>query len=387
MRKWLLIGILGLFSLCVVAVAGLFLTNLSLPDQSSVVERLTDLDKARLEEATHLRESLGNEIWPGWGEMDLPYILYNEKYAFLVGHPDPADGWVMEPNKERRGGAWEPVPGDEFAGSPYYRQILPDPAKTPENFTVRVGEGWAATLQTKEYSFIRFVEGFGGELPPVVRDVFPYRVVWRPLGGDSEAYIAGLVHEAFHSYQGMVAYDHFAEAEEVAAVENRYPWEDEALKEAWRKELDILAGAAGVNSRAEAVDLAGRFLEQRNMRRAMPGMEAEWADYERQREWLEGLAKYAELSITRLAATDSGYAAIPAIEEDPEFHDYASRGRFWKQQFQELKRMSNREGEIRLYYTGMAQATLLDWIMPDWRSQAMKPDSYLEDILRAAINP
>jgi hypothetical protein len=341
-RKWILIGILGLFSLCLVAIAGSFLANLNLPTQSSEVERLTELEKARLEEATHLRESLGSEIWPGWGEVDISYILYNEKYAFLAGYPDPPGGWVMEPRKERRGGAWEQVPDDQYAGSPCYRQILLDPAKTPENFTVRVGEGWVATLQTKEYSFIRFVDGFGGDLPPVVRDVFPYRLVWKPLGGDSEAFIAGLMHEAFHSYQGMVAYDRFAEAENVAALENRYPWEDEALKEAWRTELDILAGAADISSRAEGLDLAGRFLEQRDKRRAMPGMQAELVDYERQREWLEGLAKYAELSITRLAATDTSYTAVPAIGEDPEFHDYGSRDRFWKQQFQELKRMSNR---------------------------------------------
>jgi hypothetical protein len=384
-RKWILFGILGLFSLCIVAVAGLYVSNLNLPTQSSQVERLTELEKARLEEATHLRESLGNEIWPGWGEVDIPYIVYNEKYAFLVGYQDPPAGWVMEPRKERRGGPWEQVPNDPFVGSPYYRQLLLDANKTPENFTVRVGERWAATLQTKEYSFIQFVKGFGEDLPPVIRDVFPYRLIWKPLGGDSEAIIAGLLHESFHSHQGMVAYDHFVEAENLAPVENRYPWEDEPLKEAWRIEFDILADVAGVNSREEALELARRFLEQRDKRRAMPGMDAELVDFERQREWLEGLAKYAELSITRLAKTDSGYAAILALEKDPEFHDYASRERFWKQQFQELKRMSNRYSEIRFYYTGMAQATLLDWIIPDWKSQAMESDSYLEDLLRSAI--
>ena len=384
--RFILIGFSGVAAICLLALSASFLSNLTLPSESSVTERLSDFDKARLAEATHLRKSLGGEVWPGWGEADIPIIVHNEGFAFLVGYPEPPAGWVMEPRQEVRGGAWELVPQDDFMGQPYYRQQLTDAAKTPENFTVRVGERWAATLQTKEYSFIRFVDGFGGELPSIVRAIFPYRLMWKPLGGDSEAYIAGLVHEAFHSYQGSTAYERFAKAENAAGSEVNYPWGDEHVEDAWQAEMEILAKAGQVKSRDAAKDLARRFLEKRAERRAMSRLNPGLVEYELQREWLEGLAKYAELSITRMAATEPGYTASAALAEDPDFHDYASRERFWRLQFQELKRMTGQRGEIRFYYTGMAQAVLLDWLAPEWKLQAFGESVFLERMLQEAVD-
>ena len=48
---------------------------------------------------------------------------------------------------------------------------------------------------------------------------------------------------------------------------------------------------------AEAIDLAREFLQMRASRRA--GLNPEQVNLERLREWEEGLAKYAELEITR----------------------------------------------------------------------------------------
>lgn len=384
-RRFLVFGFLAVVVICLLALSAAFISNAGLPVESSLIERLSDLDKARLAEATRLRKSLGSEVWPGWEEADIPIIVYNEEYAFLVGYPDPPAGWIAEPRQEARGGAWEAVPEDEFIGQPYYRQRLTDAARTPENFTVRVGDRWAATLQTKEYAFLRFVDGFGSELPLILRAIFPYRLMWKPLGGDSEAYIAGLVHEAFHSYQGSVAYERFAEAENAARLEIDYPWWDEQLQEAWQAEMEILAEASQVKSRDAAKDLAGRFLDKRAERRAMGRLAPELVEFEIQREWLEGLAKYAELSITRMAATEPAYIAHVALAEDPDFHNYASRERFWRLQFQELKRMTSNRGETRFYYTGMAQAVLLDWLAPGWKSQAFEEDLFLEELLREAV--
>jgi hypothetical protein len=39
------------------------------------VDRLSDLGKARLIEIVHLRRELGDLVWAGWGQADLPPIL------------------------------------------------------------------------------------------------------------------------------------------------------------------------------------------------------------------------------------------------------------------------------------------------------------------------
>ena len=174
----MLFGVVGLTLLCIAILGISAASNLNLPLHSQVTDRLPDLEKARLAEATHLRRSLGDTVWPGWGVEEIPIIVYNEEYAFLVGYPDPPTGWVRMPQNEPRGGPWEAVPDDTFEGQVYYRQRLPDPEITPENFTVLVGERWAATIQTKEYAEIEFYAGFREEIPPALRSIFPYRLAW-----------------------------------------------------------------------------------------------------------------------------------------------------------------------------------------------------------------
>jgi hypothetical protein len=349
------------------------------------VDRLSEPDKARLLEAAHLRESLGDAIWPGWHNQAIPVITYNEGYAFLVGLPDPPEGWLKVPQELKRGRPWELVPEDTFDGQPYYRQLLPDPALTPENFTVLVGDRWVATLQTKEFMLISFVNGLSSELPPVVRSIVPYRLLWWLLIRDSDGYISALLHEQFHAFQGAHAGSRLASAERAVQQEGQYPWDDAASEQGWMEELDLLYRAATAGTEAEAFDLARQFLDRREQRRLSTGLGADLVDFEKEREWLEGLAKYAELKIGRTAAETSTYHPLAAMDIDSDFNHYAGRAKFREDQLSELKRMTNNDGEVRFYYTGMAQAVVLDRLMPGWKSQAFEQDVYLEDLLRQAV--
>ena len=132
--------LLGLPLACLLAVLASFISNLSLPRGSALVDRLSAQDKAQLAEFYHLKAGLGDEVWPGFGAQAGPVILYNEDYAFLVGVQNPPDGWVKVPETRVRGGAWEVVPGDDFDGQPYYRQRVADPGNEIGAFTVRIGE-------------------------------------------------------------------------------------------------------------------------------------------------------------------------------------------------------------------------------------------------------
>jgi hypothetical protein len=382
----------GLILIPLLAVAAAALSNIGLPTHSQVVERLSEAEKARLAEMFHLRQALGDAVWPGWGQADIPVIVHNEAYAFLVGHPDPPpDGWTMVPRNEQRGGAWQAVPDDVFQGQPYYRQPLANLDETPENFTVLVGDRWVATLATREYSKVAFFSGFREDLPPFLRPIVPLRLIWALIMGDTETYVGALAHEAFHAYQGMEATDRLAEAEWAAPLEGQYPWESDAAEQAWQAELDALYGAVTAASDAdrdpkdEAARLARQFLALREERRATHALSANLVDYERQREWLEGLAKYAELVIQREAERSPDYEPLPAIGDDPDFHAYRTRDRYWSQQLGEVRRMTNRTGEVRFYYSGMAQAVLLDRFSPGWKAQAWSQGVWLEDLLAQAI--
>lgn len=74
--KWLSYLLLGLSVLCIVLVSLVAISNINLPEQSRVVDRLSELEKARLSEALHLQQSLGDTVWPGFGQLDVPLIVY-----------------------------------------------------------------------------------------------------------------------------------------------------------------------------------------------------------------------------------------------------------------------------------------------------------------------
>jgi hypothetical protein len=141
--------------------------------------------------------------------------------------------------------------------------------------------------------------------------------------------------EAFHAYQGLLQPQKLIEAENSAHLEQDYPWE--ATQAAWQAELDTLEKAARATSRSEQIELARRFLQLRRERRASQGLSQEMIDYERRREWLEGLAKYAELSIGLAAATDPGYQPVSGLSLlDKDFKGYAEYKRFYQGQLAEV---------------------------------------------------
>ncbi len=144
--------------------------------------------------------------------------------------------------------------------------------------------------------------------------------------------------------------------------------------------MELLVQAVRAPTEVEARDLAGRFLQARDQRRL--SLKPEFAEYEQQREWLEGLAKYAELEIGRLAAVTPEYEPLPAILADSNFNSYQDRIQFMSAQLGEAQRTQGRSGETRFYYSGLAQAMLLDRLLPGWKEEAFKPGVTLETLLR-----
>lgn len=367
--------------------AVLAFSNRMLPTESTQVATLSDAEKARLAEVMQVRQQLGERVWPGWETAVIPIIVYNEAYAFLLGYPNPPDGWVNVSNRQMHGGAWERVPDDLFNGEAYYRQQLPASGETPQAFTVRVGEQWVATMQTKEWMTISLHNQFRTELPSFLKPIFPYQIAAGLLLRGSDGYISAIVHESFHAYQGTVAPERLAAAETaVSRSESRYPWDDAALQDAWQTELDLLATAVQAKTDAELAELAQQFLAQRTQRRLDANLDSRLADYEQQREWLEGLARYAELETWRQAALAENYQPVTALLDDPDFDAYATFDKRWTQEIDQISRMADDEGDGRFYYSGMAQAVMLDRLLPGWKAQALADGVFLEDLLETAVD-
>ncbi len=199
--------------------------------------------------------------------------------------------------------------------------------------------------------------------------------------GKTDSYIAALEHESFHAYEGILAVDRLTASEQMYQVEGNYPFD--AMEEPWRQEMNVLVQAAQADTDSEAIDLARKFLQMRSSRRA--GLSAEQVDLERLREWEEGLAKYAELEITRLAGTRNDYHPVQDISQDKDFNNYKNQQQFWSEQLTEAKKTQGRSGDTRFYYSGNALAVLLDRLSPGWKPHALPGGESLDDLLQEAM--
>ena len=381
-----LIVALALLSICLLAIGTSAIINRRLPTGSQTVEVMSASQKALMAEALHLRRQLGNTIWDGWGDADIPMIAFNESYAFITGYPEPPDGWVKIPQGSTWGGPWEIVPGEDFLGERYYHQALLGSHQNPQAFAVQVGDRLVSSLGTKEWMEISLRQPIENDLPPFLRAVFPYQFMVRLLLSSSDLYISAVLHESFHAFQGMTSLKRLAEAENIMSLESAYPWQSEGHPEAWREELVLLAKALEAPSDQEARELASQFLAARRARRENQGLSASIVDFERQREWLEGLAKYTELAIWEAGSAAGDYQPLPEVKPDPDFHVYQNFGKHWSQEVDQLARMASQDDEGRFYYTGMAQAFLLDRFYPEWKSMIWEEGAFIEDLLVTALD-
>jgi hypothetical protein len=368
-RRGILIAIAGLLILCLLTGAVSFFSNQGLPERGEALDHLPPLDKARLAEALHLKSSLGEAAWPGLGTADIPILLWNQDYAFLTCFEKTCF--------DNKPDGWEQVLGDNFKGRVYYRQ----PACDTTNFAVLVDETWVASIGTKLETDLFIREMIQESLPPPIEQIFPYRLLIQP----SEVQISAVLHEAFHVYQVEVAPARFEDAERAYPDGDPYWAADEAMHDAWRTEIEWLEQALEADSDSQATTLAAQFLDQREARRRENSLSPELVAYEQRLEWLEGLAKYVELESWRMAAETNGFEPLLSMAEDPDFKAYATFDGRWSQEISQMKRQAGQDGDTRFYYTGMAQAKLLDRLLPDWKERILLEDIWLEDLLREAI--
>jgi len=365
-RRILLWIVLGLLVLCLAGAGLSALSNQSLPDSIEDSGRLSSLDKARLAETLQLKQTFGDQVWPGLSTTQIPILLWNRDYSFLI-----------ESDINAAPTGWEEVPDDTFLGRPYYRQVSDD----PQNFAVQVADRWVASIGTKLETDLFIREMIQESLPPPIGQVVPYRLLIQP----SEVQMSAVVHEGFHVFQQANAQARFEDAEMAYQDGPSYWAIDPAMNDAWQEEIETLVQALETESDEEAAALARQFLSQRQSRRRAHNLSPNLLDFERRFEWLEGVAKYVELGIWRQAARTEDYHPQPGMAEDPDFDAYTGFDGRWAQEIGQMKRQADQEGDTRFYYTGMAQAALLDRLLPGWKDQVMREGVWLEDLLAQAI--
>ena len=313
-------------------------------------------DKVQLAETLRLKKLFGSLIWPGFGEANIPLIQYNEKYEFLIGHPGPPPPWTA-------------IDSDSFQGNQYYRRDVAE----SQAFAVPVGDLWAGSLDTLVHMNRSMREQLKENIPP--EKLTPAMI--KMMAITPGYHVVVLLHEAFHAFQAAQDQSRFLQTQKLYTHQKLYPFEDEVFKDAWKEEGSLLASALKEQDESEKFEAITRFLEVRSKRRSEASLSAELISFERELEWLEGLAKYVELQFaikgsSMQEAESKGYRVV--------------RNRLQADFSYRLRNLGDLHGDQRFYLSGAAQAMILDTVSPGWKKNIMGQTNIgLEDLLETTL--
>jgi len=365
-RKIVIISTLSLIGLCLLAVGTSWVTNQFLPTNVENAEEMSRQDLARTEEALNIMGNLGSQTWSGFGD-DLPLIIWNDTFAFLVNAENQLEGW-------------EVLDGAEINNLPVY--IQENEANYQAFAEVLPNGRYAGSMATKDAVNVGFVEMFRENLPPIINQIFPYRLILL----STDHYITAIVHEAFHAYQAENYPARFQDAEKAYASTDAYESRFPEMSEDWQEEIQLLQDAVDAEDRDEKKALAQAFLDSREQRRSDMDLSSTLLRYEKRFEWLEGSAKYVELEIWEHAANSMDYMPVESLSMDNDFDSYEGYQKRWKNELTNMNNAAKNGGDTLFYYSGMMQERLLDELLPGWQTRMGGAGVWVEDLLREALN-
>jgi hypothetical protein len=373
-EAWGLVGTLAVAA----SVAAPFAAAEGGPKEAGPVLRVDPLLVAYAGDVWSVIARADNPVWPGWDASDTPLLFYLPgAQDVLINHPRPPRGF------RRYSG---PV---AFPRADLYVRDGPTFFEFDGQNTARDVAGVrtlvvADTLSTRRAQVRSWLED------PRPASAKAAEIGWDQLQVDPYDTLCLIAHEAFHAFQRRQAPNRVVSEAALA----RYPALAVANTVGFALEGDLLADALRCRSpeelRAHAV---GWLAVRRERRKALP---ADAVAYEDGIEYLEGLAKYVEY---RLLQVLEGRTPGPALAWAQGFRGYADLG----PQREALARrlMRNMRGEVnvnndpygaspvrmRLYYSGMAVAAVLDRLSPGWKKRVFAPGATLTGLAADALRP
>lgn len=303
---------------------------------AAMAQACVGADERAAVEAVRTRiDGFGEVAWPGWTGPP-PMLVRSGDVDCLLDHPAPPDGFeAIGPGVARLDG-----------------HVLPVPAAT----AYEVGGVWSVAVPARAELQAFVDEHLGRGL--VVLD--------EPL------YQRTLLHEAFHAFQmtamgGPAGVPDFGTGRTASLADVAAHADFDAAQTAQGAALHeaLAAPTAG-----EAVAAVERFLSARDAWRAVAPEGT--AALERQLEWLEGTARYADVLL----------ALIPAPEP------LGRGGSAWSELLGQVREPASVASGARDRYAalGAAQAFVLDRLHPGWRARAIPGGAALETLLRAVVD-
>jgi hypothetical protein len=306
--------------------------------------KISDDDRVRLAEAFRLADELGDKVWAGWSKSPFAIVLVTPEYEFLVRHPSPPK---------------------EFAESGYDSDLKSKIYYRKRSFNPE----FLATM-------------YVGGVPTIV-----VGQAENTSAKTSTRWVITLLHEHFHQFQysqpdyqaGVKALD-LARGDETGMWMLNYPfsYSDAEVNKRFSIMVEALADALkSTNTGQFPGKLSAYAAARKQFQQALTPDDYRYFSFQL---WQEGIARYTEYRMARLAARQ--------YEPGKEFTRMKDFSAFEQDASATLNRILSRLPELSLdkdrrvafYTVGAAEALLLDEANPDWQrrylAEKFYPDKY-----------
>lgn len=321
----------------------------SSPIKSFVSDKPTSLDVNRINEIYRIQESVGDQVWPGFGKAPFKFVLVGRTYQ-----------WAFNV---------DPLPN-------YYKVLELPPDLNKAVNSVAVTETYRDEFgEKKENSPETLYNSYSKEMTAghfkhsiyLVKTLDEYH-----RDGDDQAveeWIHISMHELFHTFQDQFVnytpeFLHSIETTIKKKLRN-----DEGHIALLQPELALLAKASCSDSKPDIKKFMQKALKLRKKRWAYIQKNYDFnpAQWERYDAWAEGTAHYIEHMIMARVAQ---FEPKTLLKNDPYFRQFVSYSdesdTRWCAEIGDVSKKSY------WYSLGFAYSLVLDKIQPEWKSE--KPD-------------
>lgn len=316
----------------------LFLLFAVVSAQAQQKPSLSQIDRIRLAEAFSLGEAIGDRVWKDWDKAPFAVLLVTPEYEFLIRHPQPTADFTL-------------LGHDSLLNSDVYfrkRQFQID---------------YQATFPA-----------VGGVSTIVIGQAE------NTASKTSTPWVVVVMHEHFHQLQDsqprffdQVTALNLAHGDQSGMwmLNYKFPYDGYEVRQQFFVMSRLLADALKSKQSADfSANLSAYLTARQQLKEMLNGDDYKYLSFQL---WKEGIARYTEYHVAKLAATD--YKPTKAFAALKDFTSYQSvADQVMNRTLNELSTLElEKSKRVSFYAMGAGEGLSLDRVNPQWR------DRYLID--------
>src|SRR6476661_7873101 len=311
------------------------------PAQEKV--NVSDIDRIRLAEAFRLSGTLGNQLWAGLSKAPFAVLLVTPEHEFLIRHPKPSSDFVLI--------NYDPL----LQSKVYYRR------------------------RTQSPSLLATFPIVGG-IPTIV-----VGEAENTAKKTSTPWVVTLLHEHFHQLQysqphyyddvnslGLTRGDHSG----MAMLNYPFPYDWHEMQELFSHVAHALANVLQAETKTDFnAGLTTYLIQRREVEHVLSPDDYRYFSFQL---WQEGMARYTEYRIAKLAA--GNYVPSKAFRKLKDYQPFGEVADDVKVGILgELSSVNLAESRRVIFYSlGAGEGMLLDRLNPRWRQRYFVDKFYVD---------